>query len=123
VSKEEIIALLTALDLFASGAYDEDFARFRSYLDAIETELRGTHSACRIVSPSHEESWPLLEIAIDESALDRSAFEVCRRLRHGSPPVYVSHGQLSAGCLVINPHCLTDETSAKLARRLRDELG
>ena len=49
VSKEEIVALLTALDLFVSGAYDKDFARFQSYLEAIETELRGTHSECRIV--------------------------------------------------------------------------
>ncbi|MBT4866856.1 MAG: aminotransferase class V-fold PLP-dependent enzyme [Planctomycetaceae bacterium] len=123
VSKEEIIALLTALDLFASGAYDKDFARFQSYLEAIETELRGTHSNCRTVVPSHEESWPTLEIAIDESVLGRSAFEVCRRLRNGSPPVYVSHGQLSDGCLVINPHCLNDETATKLARRLCEELS
>jgi D-glucosaminate-6-phosphate ammonia-lyase len=123
VSKEEIIALLTALDLFTSGAYDKDFVRFRSYLEAIETELRGTHSECRMVVPPHEESWPTLEVAIDESALGRSAFEVCRRMRNGSPPVYVSHGRLSDGCLVINPHCLTDETAAKLAQRLREELS
>src|SRR5438874_2322692 len=40
VSKEEIVALLTALDLFASGAYDADREKFRSYLETIAGALR-----------------------------------------------------------------------------------
>jgi L-seryl-tRNA(Ser) seleniumtransferase len=39
VSKEEIAALLTALDLFASGAYDADLPHFRSFLETIACRL------------------------------------------------------------------------------------
>jgi L-seryl-tRNA(Ser) seleniumtransferase len=52
-----------------------------------------------------------------------SALEVCRRLRHGRPPIYVGHGLLHEGKLSVNPLHLNDETTAVLARRLREELA
>jgi L-seryl-tRNA(Ser) seleniumtransferase len=54
--------------------------------------------------------------------LGRSALEVCRRLRAGSPPCYVGHAGLREGKLIINPLHLDDANTSELARRLRDEL-
>ena len=65
---------------------------------------------------------PLLEIAVDEGRLGRSAFDVCRRLRRGKPPVQVGHGALSEGKLMINPLHLNPERAAVLTRRLLEEL-
>jgi L-seryl-tRNA(Ser) seleniumtransferase len=122
VSKEEIVALLTALELFVSGTYDADLAPFRSYLTAIVESLTGALAACELVENPNRESPPLLLIAVDEAALGRTAFDVCRRLRQGRPPIYVGHGRLSQGTLVINPLCLNPDRAAILAQRLREEL-
>jgi D-glucosaminate-6-phosphate ammonia-lyase len=123
VSKEEIVALLTALDLFASGAYDADLPRLRSYLKSIAGTLTNQPAQCRITEPSTPDRWPLLEIAIDESAAGRSTFEICKALRAGSPPVYVGHGKLAAGILVINPLCLSENSATVLAQRVSEELS
>ncbi len=122
VSKEEIVALLTALELFASGAYDRELPRHRKNLDAITGELRGAPVVCTVVDKEDGESLPILEIAIDERAAGRTAFDVCRSLRGGSPPIYLGHGKLDQGKLVVHPLWLDERQSLELARRLREEL-
>lgn len=121
VAKEQIAALLSALDLFASGADRSELDRCLRMLVDIERELRAAHCRCDIVQ-SAEESTPRLVVTIDEAALGRSAYEVCRGLRRGSPPVYVGHGRLDEGQLVIDPSCVPNNLAATLAERLRDEL-
>jgi L-seryl-tRNA(Ser) seleniumtransferase len=122
VSKEQIVALLTALRLFVSGAYDAERPAHRRRLEQVAAALEGLPVRCHISMPADGESLPLLEIALDESALGNTALEVCRRLRHGRPPVHVGHGLLHDGKLLINPLHLNDERSAVLGRRLREEL-
>jgi D-glucosaminate-6-phosphate ammonia-lyase len=122
VSKEEIAALLVALDLFVAGAYDADLPRFREFLETIAASLEGCPAVGTIFDKGDGQSPPWLEIAIDEPALGQTAFEVCRNLRSGNPPVYVSHGKLAQGTLVIYPLCLTPDRTIVLARRLREEL-
>ena len=78
---------------------------------------------CRLIEPKDGESPVLLEITIDEARLGRTAFDVCRRLREGSPPIYVGHGKLPSGLLVIHPACLREEHVEPLARRLVEELS
>jgi L-seryl-tRNA(Ser) seleniumtransferase len=121
VSKEEIIALLTALDLFVSGAYDAGLADARQFLETISGRLRDAPVRCAIIDEGDGESLPILEIAIDAQRLGRNAFDVCRRLRRGKPPVYVGHGRLSQGILAINPLCLNRDRAEALAARLHEE--
>jgi len=125
VSKEQIVALLTALRLFDEGAYDRELAGFRDLLERVAAQLEGesaTTARCRLVDPADGESLPLLEIAVDEATLGRSALEVCRRLRQGRPPIYVGHGRLDDGLLVINPLHLNESRTVSLIRRLAEEL-
>lgn len=121
VSKEQIAALLTALQLFDSGAYDRELADMRRHLQRLADGLVGLPVVCRVTTPTNDQSPPLLEIAV-EAALGRSAFEVCRRLRQGSPPVYVGHGLLDEGKLVIHPLHLNDTRTTDLLRCLQEEL-
>ena len=123
VSKEQIAALLTALRLFASGAYDAELPAHRRRLDQVAAALDGLPVACRVTVPADGQSLPLLEIALAEEVVGRTALEVCRALRRGRPPVQVGHGLLHEGKLVINPFHLDDGRAAVLARRLRDELA
>ncbi len=123
VSKEEIVALLTALDLFASGEYDGELQRMRTGLESIMPELQDLPVECRIFDSRDGESPPIMEISIHENATCGSAFDVCRRLREGTPSVYVGHGQLAQGRLTVNPLCLREGHASTLAMRLRVELG
>ena len=123
VSKEEIVALLTALRLFASGAYDRQLADFNRWLEHISAALKSTVATCYFHESPDGETPPTLEIAVDQAALGRTALDVCRRLRSGTPPVYVGHGRLSEGKLVVRPYCLQEAQIESLARRLREELS
>lgn len=122
VSKEEIVALLTALELFASGAYDADLPRFRGFLQTIVDRLRSMPVRCTLHDAGDGERPPSLEIALRTPSPARDAFELCRRLRGGDPPVFVSHGKLEMGILVVYPLCLTSERVEALSQRLLEEL-
>ncbi len=122
VAKEQIVALLVALKMFASGQYDREVAEQRRRLDRIADQLDSVAASCRI-EQGHAESLPLLIVSVDEGRLGRTAFEVCRALRAGSPPCYLGHGRLGDGQLVVNPLHLADESAELLARRLREELA
>jgi L-seryl-tRNA(Ser) seleniumtransferase len=119
VAKEQIAALLTALQLFTGGAYDAELAQKRNYLEEIAAGLRGLPVETRLRVPADAQGLPVLEVQL---AAGRSALEVCRRLRKGQPPVQVGHGELHAGRLLVNPMHLNAERTAAVLRRLREVL-
>ena len=122
VSKEQIVALLTALKLFSGGHYDSEVPIKRRILEQIAVALEGLACRSRLLLAADGQSLPLLELHVDEPALGRSAVEVCRRLRAGKPAVYVGHMYLAEGKLMINPLHLNDERTKQLIQRLREEL-
>jgi D-glucosaminate-6-phosphate ammonia-lyase len=122
VSKEQIVALLAALELFTAGEYERERGRQTDRLRSLAAALAGCAAETTLVERGEDAPPPLLEILIIENRLGRTAFEVCRRLRRGSPPCYVGHGKLSEGKLVVNPLHLDDARTAALAARLREEL-
>jgi D-glucosaminate-6-phosphate ammonia-lyase len=122
VSKEQIVALLAALKLFTSGAYDVELTDMRRRLDQIAGALANLPACYRMIPSPNGQTVPLLEISLNEAALGRTAIEVCRRLRAGNPPIQVGHGSLHEGKLIIHPLHLDDSRTEILARRLREEL-
>ncbi len=77
VSKEQIVALLTALKLFGDGTYDGEPAAQAKRLQRIAESLAGTAARCRLLE-SAPECLPLLEIAVDEQKLGRTAIASLR---------------------------------------------
>jgi D-glucosaminate-6-phosphate ammonia-lyase len=122
VSKEEIVALLTALDLFTSGTYDAQLETYRGWLITIADALNTTKVSTRLVEPATSEQWPVLEIHVDSASGGKSAMEICEELRRGTPPVYVGHARLHEGVLVVNPTCLSAELNSALSQRLAEVL-
>ena len=122
VSREEIVALLAALDLFVSGEYDAQNELYRGYLRQIIQGIRSCPVTCTLIDPADSETLPRLEIALDETTPGRTAFDVCRSLRNGSPPIYVGHSRLPEGCLIINPLWLNEARTDMLIRSLREVL-
>jgi len=122
VSKEQIVALLTALRLFADGTYDRERAELVRLLERVAASLTGLAATSRLVVPDDGQSFPLLEIRLDQTRLGRTAWDVCRQLRSGSPPVFVGHAHLDHGILVIHPLHLNDERTMILIQRLKGVL-
>jgi hypothetical protein len=91
-------------------------------LEQLVEGLNGSTADCRLQVPADEQSMPILELLVDQHRLGRSALEVCRSLRQGQPSIQVGHGALFEGKLVINPMHLNPERTAKLLKRLREEL-
>ena len=116
------MALLTALRLFASGAYDAELSQQHHWLEQLALTLAGHPVQCRLILSSDQQSLPTLEITLDEAALGRSAFDVCRSLRNGTPGVYVGHWGLEQRQLIVNPLHLNEADTKTLARRLAEEL-
>jgi L-seryl-tRNA(Ser) seleniumtransferase len=119
VAKEQIAALLMALKLFTSGAYDRELADMARWLRQIVDALLKAPVRCNLL-PSDGQSYPILEITL---TCKKSAFEVCRALRAGKPSVQVGHMKLAQGTLMVNPLHLNDERTANLIRRLLAEIG
>ncbi len=119
VSKEQIVSLLTALRMFAAGAYLPLRPAMLHHLGHIVRELNGLAVTCHVTDPADGESSPILEIALS----GKSAWDVCKRLRRGQPRIQVGHGKLAEGKLVVNPIHLNEERTAALVRRLREELS
>ncbi len=118
VSKEEIVALVTALAIFASEDPADEIAVAREHLQLIASVIEGPAARCELIESHGDERVPLLEITL--AAAD--ALEICRELRKGTPPIYVGHGKLAEGKLVINPMCLDRDAAETIARRLGHEL-
>ena len=114
VSKEDIAALLTALELFVSSGYEEVIPKARKMLEDIVTALADTPANCALDEPNGQ---PRLVITMSNRA---EAFEICQRLREGDPPVYVGHGRLAEGKLVVDPSCLDADDAAILTERLSE---
>ena len=122
VSKEEIVALTAALALFANGGYDDEIPAQLARLQSIADKLGQGDVEFQLHESPNGESSPILEVYVSD-ARGVTAVEVCRSLRKGTPPVYVSHGKLSQGILVVHPLCMTDAGADNLADRLLEELG
>ena len=120
VAREEVVALLVALRAFVAGDYHADIARFHAYLRTIADGLAHVPGvqACLIGGPE-DDSFPALEVRLEEARLGQTAFEVNRRLKTGSPAVHVNERRLHEGVLLVLPHGLDDGSTAAMVERLR----
>jgi hypothetical protein len=76
-----------------------------------------------LVGGIDEDRFPMLELALDEAGLGVTAFEVSRRLRAGTPAVYVNENRLQQGVLVLHAMGLEQSLIEPLTERLREVLG
>jgi L-seryl-tRNA(Ser) seleniumtransferase len=124
VAREEIVALLVALRCFVAGDYRADITRFHGYLRSVADDLADVPGIrTMIVGAVDQDRFPLLELAIDEARVGASAFEISRRLRCGSPSVYVNEGRLHEGVLVLHGIGLEERLIQPLTARLRAVLS
>jgi L-seryl-tRNA(Ser) seleniumtransferase len=120
VSKEAIIGLVTALELFMQADHDAEWAR---HLGDARTIVDGV-AGLRGVRPHVEDDrsvWtaPTVLLDIDRDVTGLTPDEVMRALQAGEPSIMVRtfHGRL-----LLDTHCLRPGEAPVVARRLREEL-
>jgi seryl-tRNA(Sec) selenium transferase len=118
VGKEQIVGLLTALELFVA---EDDAARHGRWLATVAAiaarleELPGLSLEIR-----GNQAVPTLALTLAGGT--EPARALYDELVSGRPSVHLDPGELAAGRLLLNPICLAEGDDARLASRLRDLL-
>jgi len=97
VSKESIMAVMTALEKFLGPEQSKLLNVWHDVLQRISTALHAAGVVAELIA--HENQVPRLNVKVND---DQDAFEVCQCLRNASPRVFVGHSRLDEGILVIN---------------------
>ena len=122
VSKENVVGLMTALNLFSEGKYTSDFEEQRRHLEYVVDGLSGLPVEARIVLPDGE-GYPILNLALDARQLGKSGFSVAHELKHAAPAVFVNEKLLHVDTLVIHPLNLNQQLTEALTKQLRNVLS
>jgi L-seryl-tRNA(Ser) seleniumtransferase len=122
VCKEEIIGLLTALELYLKRDHEADMRHWRAQAQLIVdtvAEVRGI----RAVVEQHDVNRAVPEAVVyfGKEWKGPSGMEIVAALREGDPPIYISQGGY-ADEIWINPHNFVEGDATLVAERLRAAL-
>ncbi len=119
VSKEDIIGLVTAFDLFMDEDWTVEWAKHVEEAREIVSSLDGLKGITAIVDEdSSVWTTPTILISIDESQTGLTPDQLVTRLQVGDPPILTRAFQ---GKLLVDPHNLRGDEASIVARRLREE--
>jgi L-seryl-tRNA(Ser) seleniumtransferase len=121
VSKEAIVGLVTALEMFLQDDHDAEWERHLGEARLIAGAVAGLPGV-RVIVDEDRSEWtaPTLLASLDPAVTRRTPDAVMDALRAGEPPIMV---RVFRGELLIDPHCLRGGEAAIVARRLREELS
>ena len=115
--KEEIVGLLTALNLFIAEGDEARHARWLALLQSIQSGLGRTKDVVVCVSGAADTgAVPTLHLSFRK---DGRAAEVAMRLQRQSPAIHVDAFLRERNTLTVNPMCLTEAQIGSLVRGLR----
>jgi L-seryl-tRNA(Ser) seleniumtransferase len=121
VSKEAIVGLVAALELFLQDDHDGEWERHLGEARQIAGALAGLPGVRAVIEEDRAE-WtaPTVLAAVDRAVTGRTPEAVMDALRAGEPPIMV---RIFRGELLIDTHCLRGDEATIVARRLRQELA
>ena len=123
VAREEIVGLMTALELYTRRDHDADMRRWdgecRTIVDAV-VEIPG------VVAGIEQDDWlrpvPEVSIAFTSEWQGRSAREIVDDLANGDPPIIIEASRRDDEDIFVNPHGLMPGEAELIAERLRTAL-
>lgn len=124
VGKEEIVGLMTALELYESRDFTAELSRWTTDMEHIVSSVRAVPGvAARVQYPQpNGREVPSAVIRIDSSTGAGDAHTVINALQEGDPPICVFERYAAFGEVVIFPEALRPGEAEIIARRLRDVL-
>ena len=120
VSKEAIVGLVTALELFLQEDHQAEWDRHLEEARRIAEAVAGLPGVRTTIEDDRAE-WtaPTVLIALDERATGWTPAGLMDVLRTGEPPVMV---RVFRGDLLVDCHCLRGDEASVVARCLREAL-
>lgn len=110
LGKEEIIGLLVALERFVQKDEKAEQKKFSSICEDIGGALEKIDGlSVNYLSPSITKKIHLTEVTVDSKVLGMNATELIKKLRTGTPRVFVRTERADKGKIVINPACLHND--------------
>ncbi len=118
VGKEDIIGLLTALELFVA---EGDAARHRHWLGRAQTVMAGLGklkgAKAVLTGAESTDEVPVIELTLDRNnAL--TALDLVIALQNGTPSIHVDPTWCDRGMVSVNPMCLQDNEAEQVARAI-----
>jgi L-seryl-tRNA(Ser) seleniumtransferase len=117
VGKEQIIGLLTALELFVAEEDEERHARWLAAVTAIADRLGDLPAVALEIRADAAVPTLVLTLGNPDAAL--SLYDA---LVSGRPAIHLDPQDLASGRLVLNPMCLAEGDQDRLASRLHELL-
>jgi D-glucosaminate-6-phosphate ammonia-lyase len=124
VGKEEIVGLLTALELFVEEGDDARHARWLAHMQALVEatgSIRGASVELR--NDPKRATIPAVHVVLDEEVIGKSALDVVRELQDGEPGIAANPTYHRDGVVAFGPLCLKEGEAGVVGARLREVLG
>lgn len=123
VGKEEIVGLITALQLFVSEDAEARRQRWLGLMEALVAAIGELPHVRVSLGADRGREVPMVHLALDEQALGITALEVVKRLQDGTPSIHANPSGVRDGGLGFGPLCLKEGEPEIVGRRVREVLG
>lgn len=122
VGKEEIVGLLTALELYQSRDFAAERARWTADMQCVAAAVRDIPGVtARILYPQpNGRDVPSAVVTVDAARAGMDANAAINALQCGEPPICVFEKFAGAGEIVVYPEALRPGEAAVIGRRLRE---
>jgi D-glucosaminate-6-phosphate ammonia-lyase len=121
--KEEILGLLTALELFVAEGDAARHARWLADARQVFDTIDGTTGVeAALCGADHVEDIPVVELRFGRGR-EHDALDLVRALRDGRPAIHLDAGFVDRGVVTINPICLRPGDAEAIATAIVHHLG
>ena len=120
--KEEIIGLLTALQLFVSESDAIRHARWLKRLQPI-TKALASSKHCKIIIEGGDNVATVPQLVIVPTKVGLSAASIITELLEGDPPIHVDPARRDRSEILVNPLCFDEADAEVIAKRLAAALS
>lgn len=120
--KEEIVGLVTALQLYFQRDHAAEKAACWAKLQTLCEELQETpHITAELITPDADRGgFPLARIRIDEQALGMTGYDFIWALKSGQPSIHPGERELAQGAVIIHPFGLQTGEELATAQRVKE---
>ena len=124
-AKEEIVGLLTALQLYQTRDLENELRTWSTRIQIIVRGLTGLDGikAGFVYAGGGGRPVPEAHIQVDEKVTGMTAWEIINELQNGDPIIAVYESFAASGLLVVFPETLKDDEPEIIAQRLKQILS
>ncbi|MFC5278081.1 aminotransferase class V-fold PLP-dependent enzyme [Halorubrum rubrum] len=119
VGKEELVGLLTALDLFIEEDHEATRTKWRRRADSIAAALGEVDVLSTSIDDSKKSVTPTVIVDVDESLAPVTTAELLLALKQEKPRVFVGADDLADQRFTVNPMCLSAKEVDYVVDRIR----